>query len=74
MSEPDTSELGARLDEHHTPETNGRMAICRRCGGVTDGPEGRHNPHACQIDRLAGWLEGQSRLAGIARASTRADT
>lgn len=74
MSEPDVTELGERLDEHHAPETNGRMSICRRCGGVTDGPEGQHKPNPRQLGQLASWLEGQARLAVNLRASTRSDT
>jgi hypothetical protein len=74
VSAPDVAQLGGRLDDHHSPETNGRMAICRRCGAVTDGPAGQHRPNQRQLDRLAAWLEGQSRIAGNLRASTRTDT
>jgi hypothetical protein len=49
--------LGAQLDAHHHVETNGRMAVCRRCGGVTDGPEGhRHAPHDRQLVQVGQWL------------------
>jgi hypothetical protein len=74
MSTPDVALLAGRLDDHHAPETNGRMAICRRCGAVTDGPAGGHQPNKRQLDQLSAWLEGQSRIAGNLRASTRTDT
>ena len=35
--------MGSRLDEDHAPETNGRMAVCRRCGAQTDSSEGRQH-------------------------------
>jgi len=50
-------ELGAQLDDHHHVETNGRMAVCRRCGGVTDSPDGhRHAPHDRQLTQIGQWL------------------
>lgn len=66
--------LGARLDDHHAAETNGRMAICRRCGARTGGPAGAHDPHERQMAPLAEWLMAQSRLADAERARTRANT
>jgi hypothetical protein len=59
METPEARQLGALLDEHHLPETNGRMAVCRRCGAVTDGPEGKHDPRERQISRTSQWLERQ---------------
>ena len=70
MASPETLQLGARLDEHHFPETNGRMAICRRCGARTDGPMGHHHvPSERQLARSDQWLQTQSRLSRIDRAS-----
>ena len=34
---------GSQLDEHHAPETNGRMSVCRRCGSQTDSPAGQQH-------------------------------
>jgi len=68
MAFPDPSDVGAQLDAHHSPETNGRMSVCRRCGSLTDGPEGRHHtpPHR-QLSRSSAWLVGQARLVDIER-------
>ena len=58
--------VGSRLDEHHPPETNGRMAVCRRCGANTDSPEGRqHMPHEQQLARCNDWLDKQARASRI---------
>jgi hypothetical protein len=48
---PEALQLASRLDEHHAPETNGRMSVCRRCGAQTDGPKGRHVPNERQLER-----------------------
>jgi hypothetical protein len=56
------SYAGTKLDEHHAPETNGRMSVCRRCGTVTDGPVGLHHiPDERQLARSNEWLVAQSR-------------
>jgi hypothetical protein len=69
MISAESSRVGALLDAHHAPETNGRMSVCRRCGALTDSPAGlRHTPHASQMDRSALWLTAQSRLRQIDRA------
>lgn len=53
--------LGARLDEDHSPVTNGRMSVCRRCGTYTDGPQGRHHvPSEPRLDRAQQWLDAIS--------------
>jgi hypothetical protein len=63
MISPEASLLGARLDQHHSPETNGRMAVCRRCGAQTNGPDGRqHIPHELRLDRSTTWLDMQTRV------------
>ena len=63
------SAVGARLDEHHAPETNGRMAVCRRCGTQTDSPEGRqHVPSERQLTRSSDWLEKEGRASRIDKA------
>lgn len=64
------SRSGAALDENHAPETNGRMAVCRRCGIQTDGPHGRHTPHEPQLARADEWLrreEVQQKIALLSR-------
>jgi len=69
MISAESSQLGLQLDEHHAPETNGRMSVCRRCGALTDSPVGlRHLPHPTQVDRSNAWLTAQSRLRQIDRA------
>jgi hypothetical protein len=63
MTSPEASLLGARLDAHHSPETNGRMAVCRRCGAQTNDPNGRqHIPHELRLDRSNAWLDMQARI------------
>jgi len=64
------SGMGSLLDADHLPATNGRMAICRRCGAHTDGPEGRqHVPGLRQLARYDEWLRAQSRSRHVARVS-----
>ena len=69
MSSPETANVAAQLDEHHLPETNGRIPVCRRCGARTDGPTGLHHvlPEG-QVGRSAEWLAAQSRLRDIAHS------
>jgi hypothetical protein len=63
---PDT---GTRLDDHHAPETNGRMAICRRCGCLTESAVGRtHAPDPHQLVMCGQWLDGQERANRVGRA------
>ena len=60
------SAVGARLDAHHAPETNGRMAVCRRCGTQTDTPQGNHHvPSERQQVRSSEWLVAQERASRI---------
>ena len=67
MTSPEANRLGSQLDEHHAPETNGRMAVCRRCGMRTDSPAGlNHAPGKDQLTRAASWLEAQWRRDRIA--------
>ncbi|HVB92473.1 MAG TPA: hypothetical protein VND70_10300 [Acidimicrobiales bacterium] len=69
MSSPEDASIGYRLDQHHAPETNGRMSVCRRCGGLTDGPVGLHHlPHVSQVNRSEDWLTAQARIREIDRA------
>jgi hypothetical protein len=66
---PDASQVGAQLDKHHAPETNGRMAVCRRCGATTDTSEGRqHLPGEGRLARLTEWLDAQERMRLFERA------
>jgi hypothetical protein len=60
---------GGQLDQNHTPETNGRMSVCRRCGSMTDGADGAHHmPSERQIARIREWLVADSRKLDIKRA------
>jgi hypothetical protein len=69
MASAESSIVGAQLDEHHAPETNGRMSVCRKCGALTDSPVGlQHTPHPSQVGRASEWLTAQSRLLQIDRA------
>lgn len=69
MVSPEASELGSRLDQDHSPETNTRMAVCRRCGTQTDGPEGRqHVPDERQLVRSNRWLDAEARAKRVSRA------
>jgi len=69
MVSPEAEILGARLDENHSPETNGRMAVCRRCGAQTEGPEGRrHVPNELRLGRSEDWLDAQKRAQHIDHA------
>lgn len=68
MVTADTAQTGIHLDEHHVPETNGRMSVCRRCGAQTDGPGGlHHRPTDQQVVRADEWLISQSRISHIER-------
>ena len=71
---PGRNNAGARLDEDHLPETNGRMAICRRCGAQTDGPQGRHAPMEKQVGKATEWLDLQKRKSHIAHLKNGRDT
>jgi hypothetical protein len=75
MTSSDTLHVAAQLDEHHLPETNGRIAVCRRCGARTESPAGLH--HVVQEDRVSKsseWLIAQSRLRDIAHSQLRRDS
>ena len=69
MVSSEASVLGARLDENHSPETNGRMAVCRRCGSQTDSSQGRqHVPDERRLARSERWLDAQARTRHIDQA------
>jgi hypothetical protein len=69
MVSAEATDLGARLDEHHPPETNGRMAVCRRCGALTDTPKGDHHaPDERQVVRSNEWLDRQATAVRIERS------
>jgi hypothetical protein len=70
----ETTAVGLRLDANHSPETNGWMAVCRRCGIHTNGPEGPHAPHALQIATAESWLDHDALGSSIARLRSRRDT
>jgi hypothetical protein len=64
-----SSDVGAQLDEHHLPETNGRMSVCRRCGAQTDSPDGVHHVVSeSRSIRSSEWLIAQARLRDIETA------
>lgn len=65
---------GARLDDDHRAETNGRMAVCRRCGFGTEGPEGKHAPYNRQLAAVGTWLDAQQLSARIALHRRQRDT
>jgi hypothetical protein len=68
MISAEAAYVGSRLDEHHPPETNGRMAVCRRCGAHTDSPQGQqHVPDERQLARSNDWLDRQARASLIER-------
>jgi len=70
MVSPEASLLGARLDEHHSPETNGWMSVCRRCGAETESPQERqHVPNERRLGRSEQWLDAQSRTRHIDHAT-----
>jgi hypothetical protein len=69
MPPDDAVPTGGQLDEDHPPETNGRMAVCRRCGSRTDDPAGSHHvPAERQLDRVRDWLAAESKRLDIKRA------
>jgi hypothetical protein len=67
--------LGARLDEDHAPETNGRMAVCRRCGFRTAGAT--NDLHAlieAEEARANRWLDAQVHARRVEKARAAFDT
>jgi hypothetical protein len=72
MTSSGSLRLAAQLDEHHSPETNGRIPVCRRCGARTDSPTGvRHVLQEGRERRSSEWLIAQSRLRDIAHSQMR---
>jgi hypothetical protein len=69
MTSTEATDVGAQLDQHHSPETNGRMSVCRRCGARTDEAAGFHLVKSeRQLGRSTVWLAAQARLVEIERA------
>jgi len=69
MTSPECLQVAAQLDEHHLPDTNGRIPVCHTCGARTDGPTGLH--HVLQESRVhqsTEWLDAQSRIRAIERS------
>jgi len=69
------SELIERLDRDHLPETNGRMAVCRKCGFRTESMAGQH--HVLlegQTARAIGWLGGRATANRLTKAREALDT
>jgi hypothetical protein len=72
MISAESSDVGLQLDEHHLPETNGRISVCRRCGARTDDPIGlRHAPQESQLHRSGDWLIAELRRREIEAANER---
>ena len=75
MAAYEASRLGTRLDEDHVPETNGRMAVCRRCGFRTAGvTSDRHLPGETQQASANRWLDAQAQARRVAKAQGALDT
>jgi hypothetical protein len=75
MTSSESLRVAADLDEHHAPETNQRIAVCRRCGARTDGPTGSHHVlQESQVSKSREWLSAQSRLRDIANSRLRRGT
>jgi len=75
MATPEAAALGQRLDEDHYPQTNGRMAVCRKCGFRTTGDMAdAHAPVEGQEARANRWLDVQARANRIAVVRGTADT
>ncbi len=69
MTSSECMHVAAQLDEHHAPETNGRIPVCHRCGARTDGPMGEHHViQESRVGRSSEWLVAQSRLRHIAHS------
>jgi hypothetical protein len=75
MTSSESSDIAAQLDQHHLPETNGRIPVCRRCGARTDSPTGLHHlVSEGRASRSEQWLTAQSRLRDIADSKLRRGT
>jgi hypothetical protein len=69
MTSSECLQVAAQLDEHHTPDTNGRIPVCHICGARTDGPLGLHHVlQESRVRRSTEWLDAQSRMRAIARS------
>ena len=69
MPPEEENHTGSQLDQDHSPETNGRMSVCRRCGSQTDGSIGRyHMPSERQMTRIRAWLVAESKKQHIKHA------
>jgi hypothetical protein len=69
MTSSNALDVGAQLDAHHLPETNGRIPVCRRCGARTDDLAGSHHVVGeSQAARSSEWLLAQARLWQIEQA------
>jgi hypothetical protein len=72
--EQSRADVGARLDQDHAPETNGRMSICRKCGLYTNAASGGHAPNDNQLASAEKWLDGRVLDARLARSRADRDT
>jgi hypothetical protein len=68
-------QLSERLDGDHRPETNGRMAICRRCGFRATSEAGEHHVLVeGQAARAQAWLGGQATANRLTKAKQALNT
>ena len=69
MTSSKSLDVATQLDAHHTPETNGRIPVCHRCGVRTDDLAGSHHlVSEGQVARSNEWLVAQARLWQIEQA------
>ncbi len=75
MAASEESSMGTQLDQDHLPETNGRMAVCRRCGFRTAGvTSDRHAPIGAQEAKATQWLDGQAHARRVTKAKRALNT
>jgi hypothetical protein len=68
-------QLSERLDQDHAPETNGRMAVCRRCGFRAESKTGEHHVLVDgQQTRVQSWLGGRATANRLTKAREALDT
>jgi hypothetical protein len=71
MTSSECLDVAAQLDEHHAPDTNGRIPVCHTCGARTDSPLGEHHVlEEARVNRSTEWLDAQTRIRAIAHSQT----
>ena len=72
MAVPSETGLSDKLDEDHAPETNGRMAVCRRCGFRTVATAGEsHAPTEANRTKATQWLDGRALAERVTEVRSR---